>query len=111
MLLALFSALALLVLGVGVVGIVITHKVAGPIHKMTRQLRNVGEGELNVPEPLRAGDELVSFFAAFDEMVSKLRSERQEHIAELDKALEDLADADVTGLQQLRERLAGSLGD
>ncbi len=110
MMVALLLALALLVLAVGLAGIVVTHKIAGPIHKMTRQLRRVGKGELSVPEPLRAGDELSTFFAAFGDMVGKLRSEREEHIALLDQALEEDADTDrVTYLEQLRQRLASSL--
>src|SRR5690606_16831016 len=64
MLLALFVLLALLAVGVGVAGIVVTHKVAGPIFKMTRQIRALGEGRWRVPDPLRKGDELADFFGA-----------------------------------------------
>ena len=44
--------LALLVIAIGFAGIVFTHKIAGPIFKMKRLLRQVGEGKLVVSERL-----------------------------------------------------------
>ena len=88
---ALFSLLALLVMGVGLAGIVITHRVAGPIFKMTRQMRQMGEGHWRVPDPLRKGDELAHFFGAFETMVRGLRRQRErelELLDELDEALD-----------------------
>ena len=58
MLLTLIVVLSVLVIGIGLAGIVITHKVAGPIFKMTRQIRELGEGNWRIPAPLRKGDEL-----------------------------------------------------
>ena len=65
MFLVLFGMLALLVIAVGLMGIVVTHKVAGPVFKMTRQLERLGDGSWEVPHPLRKGDELEDFFATF----------------------------------------------
>jgi geranylgeranyl reductase len=56
-----------------VAGIVFTHKVAGPIFKMKRLLRQVGAGKLVLRERLRKGDELQHFFEVFEEMVAELR--------------------------------------
>lgn len=81
---ALFTLLALLVIGVGLAGIVITHKIAGPIFKMTRQIRQIGEGHWRVPEPLRKGDELVHFFGAFETMVRSLRDQREHELEMLE---------------------------
>ncbi|WP_437737061.1 HAMP domain-containing protein [Sorangium sp. So ce1335] len=106
------ALLSLLVLGVGVAGIVFTHKIAGPIFKMKRLLRQVGEGKLVVRERLRKGDELQHFFEAFEKMVEDLRARQQAKIAKMDAILEKIeADArasksarevDAEGLAQLR---------
>jgi nitrogen fixation/metabolism regulation signal transduction histidine kinase len=76
---ALFGALALLVIVIGMAGIVVTHRIAGPIYKMKKQLGDVGEGHLRVPSPLRKGDELVEFFDTFREMVIHLRERQLVH--------------------------------
>jgi nitrate/nitrite-specific signal transduction histidine kinase len=86
----LLVVLSLLVLCVGLAGIVFTHKVAGPIHKMKRLLRQVGEGQLVVRERLRRGDELHEFFATFEKMVDDLRHRQESEIARIDAALEKI---------------------
>jgi signal transduction histidine kinase len=90
------AALALLVVGIGLAGIVFTHKVAGPIFKMKRLLREVGEGKLVVREKLRKGDELHHFFSTFEKMVYDLRAKQQAEIAKLDAIIVKLDDADVS---------------
>ena len=109
----LFSVLTLLVLGVGAAGIVITHKVAGPVFKMTRQIREVGEGSLAMPAQLREGDELVDFFAAFEAMVRSLREHQKQEIATLDGAISELHDgkqgAAVASLEKLRADMSKAL--
>jgi hypothetical protein len=92
------AILSLLVIGVGVAGIVFTHKIAGPIFKMKRLLRQVGEGKLVVRERLRKGDELQHFFEAFERMVEDLRTRQQDKIARVDAVLEKIeAAASVPG--------------
>jgi nitrogen fixation/metabolism regulation signal transduction histidine kinase len=113
MIVTLCAALVLLVLLIGVVGIVVTHRVAGPIHKMRRQIRDVGEGRLGLPVPLRKGDELVSFFAAFETMVKSLRSRQETEIAQLDSAISALetrvSGDDLDGLRRLRNDMQRTL--
>ena len=107
MLTTLLVLLALLVGGVGMIGIVVTHKVAGPVYKMKRQLRAVGEGRWQDLDPLRKGDELGSFFATFEQMVRDLRSQREKELSLLDEAIEQ-ADGDaeqVKSLQALRAEM------
>lgn len=104
MLVSLCVLLTVLVLGIGFAGIVVTHKVAGPIYKMKRQIREVGEGRLVIPGKLRKGDELVDFFDAFDHMVKNLRARQEHEIALLDAAMEQLhSQRDPNALQPLRE--------
>jgi methyl-accepting chemotaxis protein len=113
MLITLTSALTLLVVLIGFAGIFVTHKVAGPIYKMKRQIREVGEGHLRIPNKLRKGDELVEFFEAFETMVVNLRSRQQGEIDKLDKAivaLEPKAEpGELEPLYQLRQEMRDAL--
>jgi methyl-accepting chemotaxis protein len=87
MLYTLCGTLALLVILIGAAGIVVTHRVAGPIYKMRANLRAVADGRLRVPTPLRKGDELVDFFEAYRSMVISLRARQEEEIGKLVKAI------------------------
>lgn len=83
-------ALSLLVLAIGIAGIVVTHKVAGPIFKMKRQFNDLGQGKLKMPSKLRKGDELIEFFTAFEEAVARLRDRQAAEIQQLDKVIASL---------------------
>jgi nitrogen fixation/metabolism regulation signal transduction histidine kinase len=96
LLVGLVAGLAMLVVALGAVGIVFTHKVAGPIHKMKRLLREVGEGKLIVRERLRKGDELQHFFETFEGMVEALRERQRAEISEIDEILAKLDAAPVS---------------
>jgi nitrogen fixation/metabolism regulation signal transduction histidine kinase len=105
--------LALLVVGVGLAGIVVTHRVAGPIYKMRRQLRELGDGNYKVPYPLRKGDELVDFFEEFRTMVKHLRARQEQEIQLLDRAIlnlqEKTTEGELTELKSLRANMQASL--
>jgi methyl-accepting chemotaxis protein len=88
----LIVVLVLLVVAVGLMGIVVTHRVAGPVYKMTRQLGALTEGHLKVPDPLRRGDELGYFFEAFEKMVRALRTQREAELERLERATKNLAE-------------------
>lgn len=62
--------LALIITGYG---IVVTHKVAGPIFKMTRHMKDVEANRLYKLWGLRKGDQLKEFFSAFQGMHAALR--------------------------------------
>jgi nitrogen fixation/metabolism regulation signal transduction histidine kinase len=105
LLLLIIAGLGLLVVCVGIAGIVFTHKVAGPIFKMKRLIRQVGEGKLVLREKLRKGDELQHFFEAFESMVNDLRARQTAEISRVDKILERLVDAPVSqrGMREFDE--------
>jgi nitrogen fixation/metabolism regulation signal transduction histidine kinase len=88
---SLVSGLALLVVVIGLFGIYFTHKVAGPVFKMKRLLRQVGDGNLHVEARLRKGDELQDFFDAFTQMLSGLRRFEEKQLDELETAMSALA--------------------
>jgi hypothetical protein len=71
-------------------GIVLTHKVAGPLFKMTSYLDRIRDGKLGVIYNLRKGDQLVSFFQHFKGAHDALRQRTEEDIALLEKAIATL---------------------
>jgi hypothetical protein len=107
------GALTLLVVLIGVAGIIVTHRVAGPIFKMKMNLKAVADGHLRVPSPLRKGDELVDFFETYRSMVIALRERQESEIAKLDSAITSLgakADpAELEPLHSLRRDMKGAL--
>lgn len=71
---------ALLALGVALaaalslVGVMITHRVAGPVHVMNHYLDVLAKGRYPILRPLRKGDELQRFFETFQGAVESLRT-------------------------------------
>jgi nitrogen fixation/metabolism regulation signal transduction histidine kinase len=113
MLSSLFGGLALLVVLIGFGGIIVTHRVAGPIYKMKMNLKAVADGHLRVPSPLRKGDELVEFFETYRSMVIALRGRQEEEIQRIEKAIVALeakaAAGDLEDLQALRRDMKAAL--
>ncbi|HEX3774513.1 MAG TPA: HAMP domain-containing protein [Polyangiaceae bacterium] len=113
MLITLVGALSLLVVLIGIAGILVTHKVAGPIYKMKRQIADVGAGRLKIPGKLRKGDELVEFFETFETMVVNLRQRQEEEIEKLERAIGTLEPKAEPGeldpLYQLRKEMKAAL--
>jgi nitrogen fixation/metabolism regulation signal transduction histidine kinase len=105
--------LALMVLTIGLLGIYFTHKVAGPVFKMKRLLKQVGKGSLRVEARLRRGDELQDFFDAFTHMVAGLRDMEKRQLDEVDATLDAIErgakDEAVALLGRVREDMKGAL--
>jgi nitrogen fixation/metabolism regulation signal transduction histidine kinase len=110
---SLVSGLALMVLLIGLLGIYFTHKVAGPVYKMKRLLKHVGQGNLRVDARLRKGDELQDFFDAFTHMVAGLRDMEKRQLDDVDKAIDAMErgdkDAAKKSLGRVREQMKGAL--
>lgn len=110
----LISVLIVLVAALWFAGIWITHKVAGPVYKMKRQLKAVEAGNLEIPSSLRKGDELKDFFDAFRHMVRAMRDRQHTEIAQLEEAIQRLADSTdsdrLKDLVELRDRMKQALG-
>lgn len=104
---AIISALFLLVVGVGLAGVVVTHKVAGPVFKMKRLLAELAKGHFRVVARLRKGDELQDFFDAFNDAAGQLGRRQEEHIRQIESALEQLeaAAASSEAVASAREQL------
>jgi len=113
MLFSLVGGMALMVVLIGLLGIYFTHKVAGPIYKMKRLLKQVGQGNLKVDARLRKGDELQDFFDAFTQMVAGLREMEKKQLAQVDQAIAavegDKKDEAAESLANVREAMKGTL--
>jgi hypothetical protein len=105
------------------VGILITHKVAGPLHKIASLFGRVRDNRMGpAPASLRKGDELQEFYLAYRDMHQALRGRVEEDVRVLTDAVSVLEAApDVTPdrtsplqrtleeLRQLRKRKEESL--
>lgn len=87
-------ALFALVLGIGLAGVVVTHKVAGPVYKMKKLLGELAKGHFRVVARLRKGDELQYFFDAFNEAAEQLSRRQEDEIEQLTKVITLLADTE-----------------
>jgi methyl-accepting chemotaxis protein len=111
---SLVIALSVMVALIGAAGIVITHKVAGPIYKMKRQMKDLAEGQMHMPHRLRKGDELVHFFETFEDTVRSLRERQAAEIKKLEEAIAGLEQANqgavsVSELRVLRDEMQSAL--
>lgn len=85
--------------GVGLVVIlslyllIMTHKVAGPLYKVSMYFDKMAVGKLGKVTPLRQGDMLQDFYASFHEMHDAVRARAQGDVASLDTALTALREA------------------
>lgn len=99
------------VLGLGVMGLLITHRVCGPIFVLDRHLRTMLEGKYPNPRPLRAGDEFGDTFEAFRALIDGLKKRDADEIEKLKAALaaakaRGVPEGETTVLQQLIDERA-----
>jgi len=80
----------LLTLGLAVFGIKMTHKVAGPLHKVTLYLAKLRDGRYDKVYDLRKGDQLVEFYEHFKHAHAGVVAMEQEDIARIKAALDAL---------------------
>ncbi len=73
--------------------VIMTHKVAGPLFKVSTYFDQMAEGRLGTVTPLRRGDMLQDFFGEFKAMHESLRARAQADVAALERALGALRDA------------------
>ncbi|MCA9678497.1 MAG: thrombospondin type 3 repeat-containing protein, partial [Myxococcales bacterium] len=88
----LFASGALLALGLAIYGIKMTHKVAGPLYKVTLYMGKMRDGRLDKVYNLRKGDQLVAFYDHFKTAHAGVVGMEQADIDRL-KAMIDAAEA------------------
>ena len=107
-LLVIFVGIAALMAGaLGLVGILITHRVAGPIFVMGHYMSVLAAGRYPRMRTLRRRDELKGFFQNFIEAVATLKQREARHAAVLEEAVERMraAAAEAPGLAPAIEAL------
>jgi hypothetical protein len=110
----LVGACVLLVLGLAVYGIKMTHRVAGPLYKIGLYLAKMRDGRLDKVYDLRKGDQLVAFYDHFKQAHAGVVDLERADIARLQAALAAADAAGIAGsspevdaaLAELREILA-----
>ena len=109
LLLGAFVAIALLLAAaLGLLGVVITHRVAGPVFVMGHYLQVLAQGRFPRMRTLRRSDELKTFFSTFIEAVDAMKTREARHTAVLEDALRRMraAAAAVPELSPAIEALA-----
>lgn len=76
----------LLAAALGLLGVVITHRVAGPVFVMGHYLKIISEGRYPRMRTLRRSDELRGFFGTFLEAVDALKKRERRHAEVLEDA-------------------------
>ncbi|MDQ3262478.1 MAG: signal protein [Myxococcota bacterium] len=77
----------LMAVALGLLGVLITHRVAGPVYVMSHYITTLARGRFPVMRPLRKNDELQVFFGRFQEALETLRQKELEEAATIDRAL------------------------
>jgi hypothetical protein len=78
---------ALSAAALGLLGFVMTHRVAGPIYVMSHILSRLAEGRYPARRGLRRKDELRGFYAQLLGVVEMMKERDANHLAELEKIL------------------------
>jgi methyl-accepting chemotaxis protein len=88
LLLGAFAAIGLLLAAaLGLLGVVITHRVAGPVFVMGHYLQVLAQGRFPRMRTLRRSDELKTFFRTFIEAVDMMKVREARHTAVLEDAV------------------------
>ncbi len=107
---AIVAGVLLLTLALGLTGIMVTHRVVGPVYRMRRLFQHVADGKFEVTTGIRKGDELQELFHSFADMVESLRDQRGEEIEQLEQTLikmeaAGVQSAHITDLRAVLERI------
>ena len=71
--------------------LIMTHKVAGPLFKVSMYFDRMAVGRLSVVTPLRHGDMLRDFFETFQQMHEAVRERQSADVATMNAAVEAVA--------------------
>jgi hypothetical protein len=111
--LALTVAMSILMAAaLGLFGVLITHRVAGPVYVMSHYVSVIAKGRYPQMRALRKRDELKGFFDRFQEAIESLRTREADEAVQLDQALATLeplagtpeAQAVLEQLRSMRDR-------
>ena len=98
--------LGALVLALGTLGIMATHKIAGPAYAMRRNLSIVADGGIPRMRALRKGDELVSVAEAMINMCDSLRAREELDLERIKAAMQAMKDGKSEEAQKPLQEMA-----
>lgn len=106
----------LLLIVLSVLGIFITQRIVGPVHRLKRLCRQVGTTRLTIGEGLRKGDELGDLFDTFVQMTYSLKALQTGRLVTLDATIERVRAGSppaevMEGLRALRAQLCLGLSE
>jgi hypothetical protein len=81
----------LMAVALGLFGLLVTHRVAGPVYVMSHYMSVLAKGRYPMMRPLRKRDELKSFFERFQTAVEALRSREADEARMLEDAVKTLS--------------------
>jgi methyl-accepting chemotaxis protein len=96
---------------VAVIGIFLSHKIAGPIYRMEKYLQAVSLGDFSSKLILRQGDELITLAESINSLVGSLKTtvvgqkDRLNKISEETENLKKLLESGHTGADVIKENI------
>lgn len=85
--------------------VVMTHKIAGPLYKITTYFDKMARGQLGPVYPLRKGDMLIEFYEKFQNMHEAVRKQLQDDSEQVGRFLRACDEAGVARSGELGEAL------
>jgi hypothetical protein len=86
----------LMAVSLALFGVLVTHRVAGPVYVMSQFVAVLARGRYPTMRPLRRHDELRDFFDRFQHAIDALRAREEEEARILEEALDRLASPAAT---------------
>ncbi|GMR05253.1 MAG: hypothetical protein BMS9Abin24_049 [Thermodesulfobacteriota bacterium] len=107
--------LVVVTMAIAAISVLFSHKIAGPLFRVERNLEEIGSGDLTVQTRFRGADQLIALSGDINDMTRSLNhaarslSDASVHIEECERDLAGLLEAEVLdrgGLLKARDRLA-----
>ena len=81
----------------GLSGMLLTHRIAGPVFVMGRAMNTLAAGKYPTLRPLRKSDDLTELYGSLRALFDSLLKTERAEVATLEKALEMISASDGTG--------------
>ena len=88
---------------IGIAGLFITHRIAGPVFVMRRAMDSLTTGKYPHLRPLRKSDDLNDLYASFRALIDSLLKTDRDELAAIERALELVGGASGEASTLLRE--------
>jgi hypothetical protein len=93
----------------GLVGVLLTHRVAGPVFVMGHYMSVLAEGRYPRMRTLRRNDELKAFFEVFLRAVDRLKTRDAQHVTVLEDAVSRMRATHAPGLEPAIQALEAAI--